>query len=268
MNDLRQYLGNDPTLFSLLPHGDALAFARLYRIVSQGLPFLLSDRESCLVGQSTSADPVWVWTSNDCPAETLEALIASLSGLRELGRLPGVVGKGKLIRLLALAFDADPSEMRRLNVYRMDTLRPFEAEGAFVPGSLVPPETAAELIALLAESDGQPLSPAVRREMGVAFSKSADTAAWRAPDGTIASIATCADIAGRLVDLHTVVTAEAYRNRGYAKALLTVLCRDALNSGRTPMLYADRDYPPSNAAYLAVGFSEAAHLYALRFPSK
>ena len=264
MNELRMRTGSDPAIQALIPARDRLAFARAKRILSEGFPFVLSDGESCLLVQSDPGEPAWVWTANDCPDEMLSALLLSVGRLLDLHRLPGVVGKGRFTRLFALAYAKVPMQRQRLNVYRMDELTPFHAPGEFVPGALVPPETAGKLIALLAAFGGSPLSAAERRDMGIAFAKSAETAAWRAPDGEIAAIAKRADVGDRYTDIHTVVTAEPYRNCGYAKALLSALCKQVLQNGRVPMLYADRDYAPSNSAYRKLGFIEAAHLEALR----
>lgn len=265
MNELRQMSRSDPALLSMIPRADELAFVRVFRILSQSAPLVLSDGRFCLLVQGSATDPAWVWTAKDCPDETLQSLLATILGMREIGHLPGVVSKGRCIRLMELAYANLPTRRQRINVYRMDALIPHTAPGMRVGGMEVSPETAGALIASLAAADSGTLSNAMRREMGLAFCQSPDAAAWRAPDGAIASIAKRADVRDRYADLHTVVTAEPYRNRGYAKALLSALCREILDAGRTPMLYADRDYAPSNAAYRAIGFTEAALLYALRF---
>jgi len=263
MTEIRQHTA-DPALFSLIPRMDALAFVRMHRILSHGLSFVLTDERSCLLVQGMPDEPVWVWTARGCSVETLHGLLLSLSQLDEMGRLPGIVSKSRFLSLAALAFENEPFMRQCLHVYRMDALRPFDAPGEYLSGRDVSAERAGELIAALAASAGEPISPSVRREMGLAFSKSTDTAAWRAPDGAIVSIAKRADTWDRYTDVHTVVTDEAYRNRGYAKAMLSRLCREILDDGRIPMLYADRDYAPSNAAYAAIGFQKVTQLYVLR----
>ena len=52
---------------------------------------------------------------------------------------------------------------------------------------------------------------------------------------------------------------------GYAQALLTEISLLILSEGLTPMLYADRDYLPSNAVYRKIGFSLKDQLTAVRF---
>lgn len=249
---------------SLIPRCDELAFVRLFRMLQQGMPLILSDENSCLLVQSDPLAPTWIWTANDCSDETLAGILFSLSALREQGRLPALVAKNRFMRLAALAFESEIVKKQHLTVYRMAHLQPFSAAGERIPGREVLPETAGELIAALAAVDGETLTPALQRDMGAAFSRSHETFAWRTEAGEIASIAKVAEVGTTYSDIHTVYTRECLRNHGYAKALLSSICMDLLASGRTPMLYADRDYAPSNATYRELGFTEGARLTALR----
>ena len=239
-------------LNTLIPPCDALAFLRITHMLDSGKPLLLSDGVSCLVAQSDPNSPAWVWTRNGISDETLAALLESLEAMRLARCLSGIVAKGSFIRLAALAWDAALHRTQRIAVYRMDRLIPKSAPGEY----------------LCAQEDGVSLSASVQREMGEAFSKNRHAFGWRAPDGTIAAIAKRADAGDRFSDVHSVVTDAPYRGCGYAKALLTKVCAQILEEGRVPMLYADPEYPPSNAAYRAIGFTEKARLTALRLIKK
>ncbi len=255
-------------LNTLIPPCDALAFLRITHMLDSGKPLLLSDGESCLVAQSDPNSPAWVWTRNGISDETLAALLESLEAMRLARCLSGIVAKGSFIRLAALAWDAALHRTQRIAVYRMDRLIPKSAPGEYLCGADVPPERAGALLGMLAQEDGVSLSASVQLEMGEAFSKNRHAFGWRAPDGTIAAIAKRADAGDRFSDVHSVVTDAPYRGCGYAKALLTKVCAQILEEGRVPMLYADPEYPPSNAAYRAIGFTEKARLTALRLIKK
>ena len=151
-----------------------------------------------------------------------------------------------------------------MTVYRLDALCPFCAEGERINGCDVPPETAGEMIASLAEADGINVSPAMRREMGYAFITSKYAYAWKTQSGEIASIAKISDEPVPYIDIHTVFTREQFRGHGYAKALLTEICQEILDGGQIPMLYADSGYESSNTAYRAIGFVPSARLTAFR----
>jgi predicted GNAT family acetyltransferase len=63
----------------------------------------------------------------------------------------------------------------------------------------------------------------------------------------------------------SVVTDEAQRGHGYAKALVASICADEWANGYRTHLYADTDYPASNALYRAIGFSEIGRLKGIDF---
>ena len=265
MEELRMVSPSDTALQTLIPPRDRLAFVRIERMLERGRPLVLTDGQSCLLVLGEPKTPAWIWTANDISEEMLHSLFDSLATLRSTGQLSGIIAKGTVARLAELAWSSIPAERQRMSVYRMDRLRVCTAEGEFVPGSEVVSVRAGELLDRLSFADGNPMTAAQRREAGEAFGKDAFAAGWRAPDGTVASIARRADVGSGYSVIHSVVTDAPYRNRGYAKARLSVLCERILQENRIPMLYADRDYAPSNAAYRGVGFEERAHLCAIRW---
>lgn len=248
----------------LLPEKDRLAFCLMERMLDSVRPLILSDGEKCLLVQSDVTSSAWVWTRSDVSSETLDGLLLSLTALFDQGRLPAVVSKTGLSSLISAAFEGKIRKRETLAVYRLDRLHPYEAEGEIVPGSEVSTDTAGEMIGRVAAFAGERISYETQRDMGLLFTKNADAYAFRTPEGEIASIAKIAYSSGRYADIHSVFTREEQRNRGYAKALLSDLCGRILAAGKTPMLYADRDYPPSNAVYRQLGFTEKARLGAIR----
>jgi len=47
---------------------------------------------------------------------------------------------------------------------------------------------------------------------------------------------------------------EEARGKGYAGRLIYELCKEIVEAGQLPMLYADGDYAPSNRCYQNIGF--------------
>lgn len=52
-----------------------------------------------------------------------------------------------------------------------------------------------------------------------------------------------------------VFTMPEYRNRGYAREVVSKLCQDILDEGKIPYLYVDSTNPISNHLYLGLGFN-------------
>ena len=253
---------------ALIKDCDLPAFFHPERAILQGMPMILSNGKDCLLVQNGPLDPLWIWTSGSVSDETLEDILFAVSALREEGKLRAVVARKQIARLFSVAFENVLGKRRELLVYAMDSLCPQSAGGRCVPGSEVDPAVAGELIAVLTEEEGETLPPERRNRIGMAFTQSGDSFAWETETGEIAAIARIAEAGDRYTCLHTVVTRPEQRNRGYAKALLSEICGNILAKGRIPMLYAYRDYAPSNAVYRKIGFTVKDRLAVLRFCKK
>ena len=244
---------------------DLPAFFHMDRSLNLGRPLILSDDKDCLMTQDSPTEPMWIWTSQTISDESLEEMIFSLSALRTEENLRAIVSKKQIAKLISLAFENEIERKQRILVYELKTLQPAKAEGKCIPGAEVEPDIAGDLIALMMKENGEELSAVRRNSLGTAFSQSPDSFAWRTETGEIASIARIARLGNRYAEVHTVITEPKLRNHGYAQALLTEISLLILSEGLTPMLYADRDYLPSNAVYRKIGFSVKDQLTAVRF---
>ena len=61
-----------------------------------------------------------------------------------------------------------------------------------------------------------------------------------------------------------VFTSREHRCKGYAGMIVYELCQEILVKGKTPMLYADYDYLPSNRSYQKIGFEPTGDLYNIK----
>ena len=248
-----------------IPRGDELAFVRLYRLLENGMPLVLSDGKECLYVQEERSAPAWIWTANDISDERLQELLEVLCAQREQGYLASVIVKNRLARLLQLVFPDELAPRQQIEIYRMRVLVPHTAAGKDVRGKSVSAEDAGALIGLFTNEDGSAISTAEARHMGEVFVESETSHAWLTPDGTLAAIAKRADVGARYSDVHTVITRPDLRRNGFASALLSVLCEAILAEGRTPMLYAEAENDAATSVYRSLGFEPKARLSRLTF---
>lgn len=75
----------------------------------------------------------------------------------------------------------------------------------------------------------------------------------------IVSIASRAREDSQVCAISHVFTLPEYRGKGYAKQVVSKLCRDILNEGKTPYLFVDSANPISNHLYLSLGFHYVIH---------
>ena len=76
---------------------------------------------------------------------------------------------------------------------------------------------------------------------------------WRDPNGTLVSTAAF-KMNEKRPRLGLVYTLPEARGHSYAKMLVHYLTSQVLNTGKTPMMFTDFDYPASNRCYQAVGY--------------
>ncbi|MDE7212962.1 MAG: peptide-methionine (S)-S-oxide reductase MsrA, partial [Anaeroplasmataceae bacterium] len=71
----------------------------------------------------------------------------------------------------------------------------------------------------------------------------------------IVSIAAKARNFDSICSISNVFTIPEYRGKGYARGVVSKLCEDILEEGKTPYLYVDTTNPISNHLYLSLGFT-------------
>ena len=243
---------------------EALTFQKLFRLLNTSDPLCLSDGKDVLFVRAGLGFPAWIYTSRDIPDETLRELAASLCVLKEAKNLTGAIGYGRLIRYLELALPFPTKRRLSLTAYLCGEPNPFTAEGERVPAKELDPAVCGALLAELGEQAKEPIPESAILAAGMSFCENADAYGW-CINGTTVAIANIGDREGGVAHIGSVVTEEAHRGHGYAKALVTSICADEFRKGFRTHLYADTDYTSSNALYRAIGFVETGRLIGFDF---
>jgi predicted GNAT family acetyltransferase len=79
-------------------------------------------------------------------------------------------------------------------------------------------------------------------------------------DGGVVAMARIANKGNKYARINTVVTNREHRGKGYAKMLVGDICKQLLEQGLIPMLYADARNPSSNSTYQKIGFREVGKI--------
>ena len=243
---------------------EALTFQKLQRLLNVPDALCLSDGRDVLFVRAGLGFPAWIYTSRDITDETMRELAASLCVLREAKNLTGVIGYGRLVRYLELALPFPSRRRLSLTAYLCEQPNAFRAEGERVKASDLEPAVCGALLAQLGEQAKEPIPESARLAAGTHFCETPDAYGW-CINGTTVAIAGISDRDGGVAHIGSVVTDEAYRGHGYAKALVASVCADEWAKGWRTHLYADTDYPYSNALYRAIGFQEIGRLKGIDF---
>ena len=243
---------------------ERITFYKMCQLMDRPDALLLSDGRDVLFVRAGLAFPAWIYTRKGVSDETLSELAASLCVLKEAHNLAGVIGRGSLVRYLELALPFPKARRLPLTAYLCETPNRFTAAGACVPGRELDPAVCGDILAQLGEQAREPIPKEERLAAGLDFCSAPLSYGW-CIDGTVAALVRVSQPEEGLSYIHSVVTDEASRGHGYAKALVSAVCADAAARNERIMLYADTGYAPSNALYRAVGFTEAGRLIGFDF---
>lgn len=243
---------------------EALTFQKRIKLLRAPEALCLSDGRDVLFVRAGLGFPAWIYTSRDITDETMRELAASLCVLREAKNLTGVIGYGRLVRYLELALPFPTKRRISMTAYLCGAPNAFTAEGERKKAKDLDPAVCGALLAKLGEQAREPIPESARLAAGMSFCENADAYGW-CVNGTTVAIAGVSDRDGGVAHIGSVVTDEAQRGHGYAKALVASICADEWANGYRTHLYADTDYPASNALYRAIGFIEIGRLKGIDF---
>ena len=250
--------------FAFSNDAEKITFYKMRQLMDAADVLCLSDGQDILFVRAGQGFPAWIYTRRGVSDDAMQELAASLCVLREAKNLAGVIGRASTVRYLELALPFSKERRIPLTAYLCETPNRFTAVGERVSASELDPALCGELLAQLGEQAREPIPEAARLAAGTDFCEAPLTYGW-CINGTIAALTRVTQPEKGLAYINSVVTDKQHRGHGYGKALVSTVCADAQARGERIMLYADTSYPPSNALYRAVGFSEAGRLIGFNF---
>ena len=254
----------DAEAFPLSNDSEEIAFRKLRQLIGKPDALRLSDGKDVLFVRAGLGFPAWIYTRKGIPDETLSELAASLCVLKDAHNLAGVIGRPSFVNYLELALPFPKKRRLPLTAYVCREPNRFSAEGERVSAKELDPAVCGAILAQLGEQAREPIPQSEILAAGMNFCESPLAYGW-CINGTPVALAKVTEEAEGLSYINSVVTDEAQRGHGYAKALVSSVCTDAHARGERIMLYADTSYPASNALYRAVGFTEAGRLIGFDF---
>ena len=261
---IRMIKKEEALAFPFSNDAEAITFRKMHKLIAAEGSLCLSDGTDVLYVRTGPGRPAWIYTRRGIPDETLSELAASLCVLKETKNLDGVIGRASLIRYLELAVPYPTQRRLPLTAYVIGEPNRFFAEGERVKASDLDPAVCGALMAQLGEQAREPIPEEERLSVGLQFCENPDAYGW-CINGTTVAISRITEREDGIAYISSVVTDQAHRGHGYAKALVSEMCADEHARGCRTMLYADTSYAPSNALYRAIGFTETGRLVGFDF---
>ena len=228
-----------------------------------------TDGENYLICRSNPNTPIWVWNKDDISEEIVNEILTKLDNMLDEDKVIQITSKEVIFKRLMGKYKdivVDNYFLQKGNYLQM---RVYECNNLIKPKNIIgykerPTYDDIELLAYFQKCD---IEDTIKEEYAkeVTEEQLLETAkkhidnpnfyVWKV-DNRI--VATAGYIDNRV---SMVFTNRIDRGNGYAGMLCYELCKELIKQGKTPMLYADADYIPSNRAYQKIGFEEVGILY-------
>lgn len=259
---LHTYTNTTKCVDTSLLDDDKLSFAVLVNILSGTFPLqkVITDHKRIIIALSAPVYPAWIWTPDDVTEEELDTIYQTLK--KEFAPLENYRFNAKY-NIAAYLIDRINEEFElgyhiTVNMVTYDCPNPKppvkEVDGKRECLSLDDLELAARLVREASIAIGDVVIP---EEKSVELAKEQLERQvlyiWRDASGK--PVAFC----DRNTEKHYTKVSQCYtvpeaRGKGYAGRLIYELCKESVEAGQLPMLYADGDYAPSNRCYQNIGF--------------
>ena len=236
---------------------DAIAFNVMLSIVGDVLkypdPKVFSDNKNCIIVNSDADHSVIVWTSDDFI--DYEQLFDFIKNEFSENNPLKIMSKTGMYHFLKNSGRVDDDNIKRLGTYKCNKLKSIEYIGQ--PDNIIEAEvvTVAEMLLLFSKETG--FDANINHDENIQsareFIANPLNKVWRNSEGAIVAMARIRETEkyGRL---GYVLTIKEERGKSYAKMLVHFLTKSILETGKTPMLFTNFDYAPSNKCYTAVGY--------------
>ncbi len=240
-------------------------FNLLYRISEGDCATALQARGGGAVALQSPGRALMLWLDAGMGKEYAAAVAGELAEKLRGAKLPGVMAEPEIAAAFVEAYKAVcgamPELSTRLMAYECPRVRPPSG----VPGRAVKAcERHVEAVArfrggFLSEIYGTSASREELLRDAYGLVQGGGLFVWET-DGQAVGMAALGHRSKRYVRVNNVYTLPEHRKKGCASALVAYISQSALDDGVTPMLYADYDYPASNAVYRSIGYLEAGRI--------
>lgn len=238
---------------------DRYTFNVLLKLLPRENRLLFSDHRDMILCYSEPPYPVWLWTRDNCPDQTIDKawdLVAEYLPFSEGYRF--IMKRDAAEYFIKRGKEAGPALGISMQMFAYDCPSPVkpsvEADGYFyrcTPGDV---GEAASLRAEFFRETGEPAPPyehIVETVRGHIERQSLFF--WKDKSGVTVS---CCNykVTDDVGCIGCVLTKREYRRRHYAQNMVYQTAKLINDSGFTPMLYTNAGYLASNACYEKVGF--------------
>lgn len=254
---MRKTNGTDPVFQNMIQGNDEIVFNLFYLIKQDESASIYTNDISYITAQSNYKAPLWIYINENLDKTALTEIKEIIKNSLSLNANVHINAQQKyFLRVIDELKKDDGIEFApfmHMWAYTCKEVKDVVNKGECVTPCAEYKQDMAKLIKQMAkDAEGQDLSDIEANGFANAMQNSKTLFLWK--DKEIVSMAKIRHKTQKYARINTVVTDRAHRGNGYAKMLVGEISKTLLQSGITPMLYADADYPSSNIAYQNIGY--------------
>ena len=249
---------------------DAIAFnvmiSIIENIVRYPTPKFFSNDRDCIIVNSDPEHPVIIWTADSF--KDYEGVFHFVDSEFKNNNPFKIMSKMELYNFLNARNKVDNNNKSILGAYQCTNLNDIEYTGRADNITREEISVVAGLIALFGKETGENVGTEEKIISDAeSFINNPLNKVWRDTNNKIVALARIR-ITEKYARTGLVITDVNERGKSYAKMLVHFLAQHAMNVSKTPVIFTNFDYAPSNKCYKAVGYELMSTLakYKLKKP--
>ncbi|WP_026508491.1 GNAT family N-acetyltransferase [Butyrivibrio sp. MC2013] len=260
------YENKENTEVRNLLEDEKIPFAVLYRVLGGPVKKVITDHKRIVIAHTAPVFPTWIWAPDDVTEAELDAIYNTI--------------RAEFIPITEYKFNTkyEIAEylIKRLKEDGVNFGIKVNIASYECPNPVPPKKQVQGHRDLLKENEVM-LAARLIREASVAIGdvvlseEESISAAkeqlqrqvlnvWRDNNGREVSFCDKRPESDEYTAVSQCYTPEADRGKAYAGQLIYEVCKEIIAEGKTPILYADADYVPSNKCYQNIGFKLKAKI--------
>lgn len=254
------YVDKSYTKGRALLEKDKLSYTVLYNVLGENVKKIITDHKRLIIAHTAKVFPTWIWAPDDVIETELEQIYQTIVAEFEPISEYRFNTKYEIAAYLIKRFKEDNKGDWKIttNIAAYECHEP-RAPKQKVDGYLEQMDSSQlELACKMIEEASIAIGDVVmtREESKKAAReqlKQKILYLWRNREGK--PVAFCdKNTSDNYVKVSQCYTVPEDRGKGYAAQMIYELCRDIVENGQVPMIYADADYVSSNRCYQKIGF--------------
>lgn len=246
---------------------DEKAVFQLFELITEAEKHeLWTDNDSYIIAQSNENAPIWIWLSEGI-GDNKQKINQVTDIIKErISKNPNVHFNAAPERFSAILqhLEAQINEkvvcVMQMNTYVLVNSPAVNEKGSMILASdQYATVMEALLIQLVEDGEHGTLPAEIAKQAVASMIASGNMFLWK-DEGEICAMAMIAHRGEQFTRINTVVTDRGKRGKGYAAMLVSAMCRNERQNGKTVMLYADADNPASNRTYRKIGFQQTGQI--------